>query len=146
MPTQGSIRPTARPAVEGATDLEAGFAAVEFVVLFPFVLLTTLVLIQLALWGHVRATAIAGAQDAAEQLAVRPNDAEHRLAIVTETLATHGLDRLSRLDVDTTATVADDGAADSFVVEIDGELTAIIPLFTLPIRTTASATAERFRP
>jgi hypothetical protein len=122
---------------------DRGFATIEFVVLFPIVLFSLVALVQLALWGHMRATATAAAQDAAAELAVR-HEVDDKL-VMTETIAAHHLQRLSSLRAQSTGHVTANGIADSVEVTIDGELPAILPMFSLPIHAKATATIERFR-
>jgi Flp pilus assembly protein TadG len=129
-------------AAKGRTD-DRGFATIEFVVLFPIVLFSLVALVQLALWGHMRATATAAAQDAAAQLAVR-HETDDKL-LMTETIAAHRLQRLESLRTRSVGRGTVDGVADSVEVTIDGELPAILPMFSLPIHAKATATIERFR-
>jgi hypothetical protein len=121
-------------------DDEAGFGTVEFVVLFPLVLFSLLLLVQLALWGHTRTTAAAAAQDAASLQATRGLDEQ----VVNDTVASHGLTRLRSFDV--TSTLVNDGGIDTVVVQIDGQLPGIIALISLPVRATGVAPIEQFRP
>ena len=121
-------------------DREAGFGTVEFVVLFPFVLFSLVVLVQLALWGHVRVTAAAAAQDADSLQAVRGlND-----QAVRDTVASHGLNRLRSFD--TASKVVTDGGIETVVVEIDGQLPGIVAFISLPVHATGVAPIEQFRP
>jgi Flp pilus assembly protein TadG len=122
---------------------ESGFATIEFVVLFPLVLFGVLALVQLALWGHIRATATAAAQDAAAQLAVRGGAGD--ASVVSETIAAHHLQRLNEMSSATRQVGAQDGGVDAIEVRIDGELPSIFALFSLPVHAKATATVERFR-
>jgi Flp pilus assembly protein TadG len=122
---------------------DSGFAAIEFAVLFPLVLFGVLALVQVALWGHIRATASAAAQDAAAQLAVRGGTGD--TSVVSETIAAHHLQRLNEMSTSTRQVGAQDGGVDSIEVRIDGELPSIFALFSLPVHAKATATVERFR-
>jgi Flp pilus assembly protein TadG len=122
---------------------DGGFAAIEFAVLFPLVLFGVLALVQVALWGHTRATASAAAQDAAAQLAVRGGTGDS--SVVSETIAAHHLQRLNDMSATTRQLGAQDGGVDSIEVRIDGELPTIFALFSLPVHAKATATVERFR-
>jgi Flp pilus assembly protein TadG len=122
---------------------DGGFAAIEFAVLFPLVLFGVLALVQVALWGHIRATASAAAQDAAAQLAVRGGTGDS--SVVSETIAAHHLQRLNDMSATTRQLGAQDGGVDSIEVRIDGELPTIFALFSLPVHAKATATVERFR-
>jgi hypothetical protein len=129
------------PCVDG--PCERGFATIEFVVLFPLVLFGVLALVQIALWGHVRATASAAAQDAAAQLAVRGGAGD--ASVVNETIAAHHLQRLSEMGTSIRSVGAPDGGVDAVEVRIDGELPSMFAIFSLPIHAKATATVERFR-
>lgn len=122
---------------------ERGFATIEFVVLFPLVLFGVLALVQIALWGHIRATASAAAQDAAAQLAVRGGVGD--ASVVSETIAAHHLERLNQMNATVRSVGAADGGPDSVEVRIDGELPSIFAIFSLPVHAKATATVERFR-
>jgi TadE-like protein len=121
-------------------DTAAGFGSVEFVVLFPLLLVSLVALVQLALWGHMRTTATAAAQDAASLQAVRGRDEQ----IVRDTVASHGLTKLRSFDARTEVIV--NGDIETFVVHIDGKFPAILSFIPLPIHATGVAPIEKFRP
>jgi Flp pilus assembly protein TadG len=115
---------------------DAGFATLEFAILFPLVILAITAVFQLSLWGARRSVVISTAQDTAAQLAVR-GDGDSQF--LNDQLANHGLGALNL-----TTAVGVDG--DRVVVTIDGSMPSIIPGVSLPLHAVASAPAEHFRP
>lgn len=120
---------------------DAGFATVEFAVLFPLVLFSIALILQLSFWGYRRSVAIATAQDIAADAAARGNaDSE----FLHRQLTNHGLGGLDSL-VTSVVVVAGIGGSERVQVSIDGSLPALIGPFDFPIHAVASATVERFR-
>jgi TadE-like protein len=121
---------------------DGGFATLEFAALFPLVLLSIAMVLQLSLWGYRRTVAIATAQDMAAAAAVRGSADSEFLHLQ---LTNHGLGGLNSLAT-SVSVVPGDGGGDRVQVVLSGSMPSFIGLFTLPIHAVASAPVERFRP
>ena len=121
---------------ERRAEPDGGFATVEFVVLFSFVLFVIVAVFQLSLWGGRQSAATSAAQDTAVQSAVR-GSADGQF--LNDQLANHGL---GGLNLTTSATLV----GDRIEVRVDGVMPTLIPGLSLPIHAVASAPVEKFRP
>jgi hypothetical protein len=124
------------------TGDDAGFAALEFAALFPVVLLSIALVLQLSLWGYRRSVAIATVQDMAAAAAVRGSADSEFLHLQ---LTNHGLGGLDSLATSVTV-VAGDGGGERVQIVISGSMPSLFGVFSLPIHAVASAPVERFRP
>jgi Flp pilus assembly protein TadG len=152
LPTSRSLLPSIhddRPPPAGRVDARAdgGFVTIEWVLVFPAVLLVVFLGVQYGVWANYKEIAVAAAQDAATDFASRgvPDDAGATAAVDTY-LDAYGGAELT--DVDVTVAVAHDaaGLADTVTVTVTGSAPAVFDAASLPIRARATVPIERFRP
>ena len=119
---------------------EDGAATTALVLILPVVLLTLMVIVQLALAFHARQVVTAAAQDAA--LAATAQGAAPDTADVT---ARHVLDAAGRglLHEPTVAVTAD---ADRVHVTVSGTVASVMPGLELTVTGTSDSPVERLRP
>jgi Flp pilus assembly protein TadG len=116
---------------------ERGSVSLEAVLVLPAVLVTLLVIIQVALVAHASHVADAAAREGAR--AVRLSGS----AEAGRERAVRFLDRLGRdvvLDPEVTASAA----GDSVAVEVTGRAATLLPGFDLGVSGRSSGTVERF--
>jgi Flp pilus assembly protein TadG len=119
---------------------ERGSSAVELVILFPVTLFVVLLIVQFGIWYHAAAVARAAAQQGVKASSALGGSTADGLA---------GADRVLREDgrgilVAPTVTPVETGGTARVIVS--ARALSIVPVLDLPIRTSAQAPLERYRP
>jgi Flp pilus assembly protein TadG len=119
---------------------EQGAATTTLVLILPVVLLTVMVVVQLALAYHARQVVTAAAQDAALAATAQGADAD-----IADTTARHVLDRAGAglLHDPNVAVTAD---ADRVHVTVSGNVASVVPGMEFTVTGTSDSPTEHFRP
>jgi len=124
----------------GARDDEEGSSAIEMVILFPVTLLVVLMIVQFGVWYHAAAIARAAAQEG-----VKTASAYGATAGAGRTRADAVLDRNGRGLIQGSAVAPFRDAAVARMT-VTGFALTVVPVLHLPIRESATAPVEAFRP
>lgn len=126
---------------------DAGLVTLEWVLVFPAVLLVVFLAVQYGVWANYKHIAVAAAQDAATDFASRgvPGDAG-ATATVTGYLNAYGAGALENVNVDVTVSTDAAGAPDTVTVTVTAAAPAVFDAADLPVRARATVAIERFRP
>ncbi len=124
----------------GARDDEEGSSAIEMVILFPVTLFVVLIIIQFGVWYHAADIARAAAQEG-----VKTASAYGATAGAGQLRANAVLDNNGRGLIHGTAVMPFRDAALARMT-VSGSALTVVPILHLPIRETATAPVEAFRP
>lgn len=123
-----------------------GVVALEWVVVFPAVLLVVFLAVQYGLWANYKDIAVAAVQDAATDFASAGVPSEQSAAAaVLAYLDAYGGDELADVDINVDVTSVG-GGPDTVTVTVSASAPAVFDATDLPVRARATVAIERFRP